>query len=149
MFYSGMSVKEKLSRARYWASDTGRATARRYWKSKKGKATRKAWCKSPKGLAYRRAQFRKLRDACLQAYCNGEPRCMCPGCSVKAAAILEIDQTKSGKSHRKFAGIGIRFYRWLKRHNFPKGFRVVCPNCHKARHLKIPCPHHRPLLKAK
>ena len=136
----------------YWRSPAGRATRLRYRQSKKGKKHIANWYKTPKGKAYlkkSKVRIQTLRLEVLHAYClGGEIRCMCPGCTVAVPAILELDQVKVGASHRKIYGIGHRWYYALKRMGYPEGYRPHCPNCHKARHLKIPCPHHSlPLVK--
>ncbi len=46
-------------------------------------------------------------------------------------AALSIDHINGGGSkHRKeLGGGGTKFYRWLKKHNYPEGFQVLCMNC--------------------
>ena len=37
---------------------------------------------------------------------------------------------------------GTKFYRWLKRNNFPEGFQVLCFNCNCGKEInKGVCPH--------
>lgn len=50
-------------------------------------------------------------------------------------AALTIDHPKGdgAEERRKLFGTRLRagapFYRWLKKHNFPDGYRVLCFNC--------------------
>jgi len=83
-----------------------------------------------------------LRAAVINAY--GGPTCS--GCGSADYNVLEIDHIAGGgRKHLKAEKItsGNGFYLWLKRNNFPTGFRVLCPTCNKKAHKKIPLPNNQ------
>lgn len=89
------------------------------------------------------AQYASLRQEVLAAYGS---RCVC--CGEAQEPFLTIDHTDgSGADHRETLGnrrsaSGATTYRWLKKNNYPSGFRVLCWNCNCARR-QGPCPHER------
>jgi hypothetical protein len=64
-------------------------------------------------------------------------KCTC--CGEAGTAFLSIDHIDgyNGNSPRK----GANLYRWLKRNNFPTGFRVLCMSCNFALGHHGYCPH--------
>ncbi len=70
-----------------------------------------------------------LRNELLNHYSNGT--CKCALCGEKRVACLSIDHINGGgNQHRKsIRAEGTVFYWWLKKNNFPKGFRIICMNC--------------------
>lgn len=71
-------------------------------------------------------------------------KCAC--CGEAEADFLAIDHINNdGNFHRKTIGHhagGTRFYYWLRRHNYPTGFQVLCHNCNFSKHLnKGKCLH--------
>lgn len=88
---------------------------------------------------------RKLKDAALNAY--GGPRCVC--CGESLVEFLTIDHVNNdGAAHRREIftqsgrpGGGSNFYNWLRRNNYPSGYRVLCYNCNCARGAYGYCPH--------
>lgn len=74
-------------------------------------------------------------------------KCQCPGgCDVVNPDWLSMDHIKGGgiKHRRELKVIGLDFYRWLKKSNFPKrGFRLLCYNCNLSRGHLGQCPHER------
>ena len=76
----------------------------------------------------------------LEAY--GGP--ICAGCSSTDFEVLQIDHINGGgRKHFEAEGItgGYNFYCWLRRHDYPKGFRVLCANCNHKAHKKVPLPN--------
>lgn len=77
--------------------------------------------------------------------------CSCPPCGEKNIKFLTIDHPlNDGFKYRNMVGSnrqrsGDNLYRWLKRHNYPKGFRVQCYNCNCGRQNNSEnptvCPH--------
>ena len=91
---------------------------------------------------------RKIKDAAFAAY--GGPTCAC--CGESHFEFMSIDHISGGGNiHRKklrggdgnSGGGGVRLYLWLKRNNYPKGFRVLCRNCNSAHGELGYCPHER------
>ena len=81
-----------------------------------------------------------IRDAVFAAY--GGRRCAC--CGETEGAFLTIDHIEGGgRQHiRQIGGGGIKLYRWLRNHKFPKGYRVLCMNCNWGRYRNGgECPH--------
>jgi hypothetical protein len=62
--------------------------------------------------------------------------------------FLTIDhENGDGAAHRRQIGQGsIVLYRWLRRNNYPPGFRTLCWNCNCATHKYGICPHKRPVV---
>ena len=56
---------------------------------------------------------------------------VCVGCGETDFCCLSIDhEAQDGCKHREEqCGTGTPFYQWLKRNNWPSGFRVLCMNC--------------------
>ncbi len=83
----------------------------------------------------------KTKDEVYAAY--GGYCCAC--CGETNTEFLTIDHIEgNGKKHREEVGSGGRgfvLYRWLKRHKFPKGFRILCMNCNFALGHFGHCPH--------
>lgn len=84
----------------------------------------------------KQARYYKCKDAVFEAY--GGYRCGCCGETTKP--FLTIDHIDGGGvKHRK--EIGIDFYVWLARNNFPDGYQVLCMNCQFGRKFCGVCPH--------
>jgi hypothetical protein len=68
----------------------------------------------------------------------------CACCGEKHILFLTIDHIDGGgNQHRKSLRLsaGAAFYAWLKRNNFPAGYRVLCWNCNITTGLYGSCPH--------
>lgn len=82
----------------------------------------------------------------LNHYGRGELRCDC--CKeIKHPMKLTIDHIGGGgRKHKKEIGVsgGGEFYRWLKRNNYPDGFRVLCWDCNGAIGAYGWCPDRGP-----
>jgi len=98
-----------------------------------------AWQRENKekcNVANRKARA-KLRAEVLNAYGN---ECEC--CYEIQEAFLEVHHVNGGgNAHRKELGGGARMYAWLKGHNWPKEFGLLCSNCNKAKYNRGVCPH--------
>lgn len=84
------------------------------------------------------ARYRaKLKSDAINVYSNGTLRCECGFSDIRALTIDHIDG--GGRSHRiKTAGSGgHNFYRWLKTHNYPSGYGVLCANCQMKKEITI------------
>lgn len=97
-------------------------------------------------VSIRSKQYRKdLKTAALRAYGGETPKCSCPGCSEINPGFLTIDHIDgNGNKHRRsiFNGkVGGNIYLWLKKNNYPPGFRILCYNCNCAAGALGQCPH--------
>lgn len=93
-----------------------------------------------------RDRRRRLKLEVLEAY--GGLRCACPGCTTPEGIheFLSIDHVDgNGADHRRelFGDPkkGGNLYDWLKKNDFPPGFRVLCMNCNFALGHFGYCPH--------
>ena len=84
-----------------------------------------------------RTANRKLKEKVLTHYGKeGKLLCTWRNCFIDDLDMLSIDHEKdNGAQHRDKltkgkhrGGGGLNFYRWLKIHNFPKGYRTLCHN---------------------
>lgn len=84
---------------------------------------------------------RKIKEEVLGHYSEGHLECAC--CSEDKIEFLTIDHINGGGTeHRRSIGNGRSFYRWLKNHEYPDGFRVLCMNCNFSLGKYGYCPHH-------
>lgn len=92
------------------------------------------------------AQAKRYRDdlrmAALSAYGGKTPRCAC--CGESHIEFLELDHVNGdGATHRREVGSTIQVLRWLRKHDYPTGFQVLCRNCNLAKWVYKRCPHRR------
>ena len=77
----------------------------------------------------------QLRDEVLSHYSGtNPPQCANPYgehdkpyTTIEALALDHING--GGNEERKQRGSGPTFYLWLKKHNFPPGYQILCANC--------------------
>lgn len=91
-------------------------------------------------ISYHKAKTRVLRLEILTHY-----GMFCACCGEQDWEFLTIDHIKGGGTkHREDMNIyGTHFYRWLKKNNFPSGYRTLCFNCNCAIGSLGYCPHQR------
>jgi len=86
-----------------------------------------------------RERYAKWRAEALAAY---GARCVC--CGETEPLFLEFDHINNdGAKHRKLIGTSAKaLIKWLRDHNYPSGFQILCANCNqgKKRNGGI-CPH--------
>lgn len=95
--------------------------------------------KSRRGVANQQAKesHKRLRIEVLKHYSNGLMICDC--CPENRYEFLTIDHIKGGGTkHRKIVK---NMYRWLKKNNYPDGYRVLCMNCNYSYGHYGYCPH--------
>lgn len=81
---------------------------------------------------------RALRVAVLTHYSTGRPTCAC--CKETTLEFLALDHIHGGgRKHRQT--IQMRWWEWLRKQGYPKGFRVLCHNCNQAIGVYGSCPH--------
>jgi len=110
--------------------------SRRYWLKHKDTEHYK---KRTRLNAKRKNESLKL--LIIDHYTNGKRQCNCCGESnYKFLTIDHIDGRKSHNHDRTMAGVKLLW--WIKRNNFPKGFRILCYNCNcgRAKNEGV-CPH--------
>jgi hypothetical protein len=89
-------------------------------------------------LVRNRTNRRSLRRIVISHYCKGDPHCTARGCGVTCFEVLELDHINGdGKQNREKVGKSGQFFRWLINQNFPPIVKVLCANCHRARHRKV------------
>ncbi|MDN5846516.1 MAG: hypothetical protein L0H53_09615 [Candidatus Nitrosocosmicus sp.] len=89
-------------------------------------------------LLDRRNRKMELRKEVISHYSYGKNECAC--CKESIFEFLTVDHINGGgRTHRKTHGG--HFYEWLKSHNFPKGYQILCWNCNSTKGLYGQCPH--------
>jgi hypothetical protein len=81
--------------------------------------------------------LRRLKEKVFSHYCRGPVRCSnCPEIRLGALTIDHV--TGGGNDHRRSIKIdgGNAMYKWLKRNDYPEGFRVLCMNCNILAYLE-------------
>ena len=102
---------------------------------------------------YSKNRRARIRLEVLTYYGGNPPKCAC--CGEQHIEFLTIDHIHGGgnEHRRKLFGsksvAGSRFYYWLKKNNFPRGFQVLCYNCNCAKAYCGICPHQREKLNRK
>lgn len=82
----------------------------------------------------------KLRIDVLKHYSNGSLKCSC--CSESNVEFLALDHANGdGAEHRKCVGSGAAMYSWIRKHDYPEGFQVLCHNCNQSIGFYGYCPH--------
>lgn len=91
--------------------------------------------------AYNRKYKKKLREEVYAAY--GGAICRC--CGERHVEFLTIDhENGDGADHRREIGRATQqILLWLKRNDFPPGFRILCMNCNFALGMHGYCPHQK------
>jgi hypothetical protein len=76
------------------------------------------------------ARRQKIKRDVLEHYSNSRP-VACVRCGIEDIRVLSVDHVDgNGAAHRKKLKTrgGTAFYAWLRRHNYPPGFQVLCMN---------------------
>ena len=74
--------------------------------------------------------YKQLKMQVMIHYSNGS--LVCAECGQDDFTKLSIDHINGGgDNHRRLLGINssYHFYLWLKRNNYPMGYRVLCKSC--------------------
>ena len=84
----------------------------------------------------------KKRNELLKKEVHAQYGSVCKCCGISETIFLTVDHIEGGgNKHRTIVGSGTRFYVWLKKNGWPKGFQILCFNCNFAKHIKGFCPH--------
>jgi len=83
----------------------------------------------------------KLRNDILIHYGGNPPTCAC--CGEQEIKFLGLDHINgNGTQERKrLRHFGDSLYAWLRKHDYPKGYQVLCHNCNLAKGFYGRCPH--------
>jgi hypothetical protein len=127
-----------LTRLRTWQQDNRDKTRgyshKYYWLNREKEIIRKT-----RGNLKRYHQYRL--DALIR-YGGDPPKCAC--CGELAIPFLTIDHINGGgNTHRKTLKNKYKWgiYEYLKRENYPEGFRILCMNCNTSLGHYGYCPH--------
>jgi len=83
----------------------------------------------------------RLKEDTFNYYSGNNPVCICCGEQhFKFLTLDHIDAHKNG-NHTDKPRSGFKLYRWLRSHNFPSGFQILCYNCNLAKGHYGVCPH--------
>lgn len=97
------------------------------------------------GKSNRSKRRRAYKLEVIEYYTNNTNECSC--CGEKHFEFLCVDHM-NGDGHRQrkelgSSGSGTGFYLWLIKHDFPKGYRILCFNCNCSLGFSGYCPHER------
>ena len=91
--------------------------------------------------AYVKQWRQGIRLSVLTHYSRGSPHCAC--CGESHIEFLCIDHINGGGTkHLKGIGGGL-ICEWLRKNDYPLGYRVLCHNCNQSLGLYGHCPHGR------
>lgn len=115
-----------------------RVASQKYWAKNKTKAIQKQARFRQINPDYAKEYNRRIRKEALDYYGG---KCFC--CGETVYEFLTFDHVKGGGTqHRKeLGGGGTKLVMWLRRNNYPEGFRVACHNCNASLGLYGFCPH--------
>lgn len=86
-------------------------------------------------------RYRRLRLEALQHYGGTEPQCAC--CGEWHLSFLALDHIGGGGSahRRELNARSLNIWEFLRRENYPDGYRVLCHNCNGSIGYYGICPH--------
>lgn len=71
------------------------------------------------------------KESVVNIYTNGDGTCR--WCGQGDIDVLTVDHVaNNGKMHRMPCGAkltGYKLYQWLRAHDYPSGFQILCANC--------------------
>jgi hypothetical protein len=114
------------------------------WLNKRRTAELKIEYAKNKSLFRQKEQIRRdnLKLLTFQKYSKLQtPICLKCGFSDLRALCLDHTNNNGNKDRkenmgRNLGGSGSRFYAFLKRNNFPKGYQVLCANCNLIKEIE-------------
>ena len=119
---------------------------REYYKSNQEEITdyqRKWYCNHsdvviPRKVYGNLKRRRQARLDCINHYSSGENCCDC--CGEKHIEFLCIDHIDGG-GNRERKKLKVYLPLYLKSHNYPEGYRILCHNCNMSIGFYGYCPH--------
>jgi hypothetical protein len=83
---------------------------------------------------------RRLKIEVFSHYSDGKMCCAkCGYSDIRALALDHINNNGADERRRLFGRryyAGTTFYRWLRQHDYPEGYQVLCCNCNWIKKLK-------------
>lgn len=78
----------------------------------------------------------QLKLEVFSYYSGGILGCRC--CGETDIVVLCLDHINGGgtRERRETRRLGVGLYSWLKTHNFPDGYQVLCANCNMRKAMK-------------
>lgn len=131
--------KERIkARAAKWRAENPEKVAA-YRKTRDTASDNTRWRKAHPAYphtANHKAWRRQLREDVLAAYGG---HCQC--CGESEPVFLDVDHIDGAtpEGERKLRSSPL--YRWLRKNDYPSGYRVLCRNCNWGVHVYLECPH--------
>lgn len=97
---------------------------------------RKRTMPSEERRSARRRWAKRLREEVIQHYGS---RCVC--CGTRRIEFLLMRPAQGNELAHAMKKIKTTLPWWLKKHGYPKGYRVLCYNCDMSIKLYGYCPH--------
>lgn len=127
-------MKPKGEESPLWKG--GRKLAQKRWNDKESSKKKKSdYYYRNRILRLKRAKEREDKRKILVMTYYGDNKCACIMCGESDIRCLSIDHIEGGGAkhrHELFGGTGQggrRFYYWLIKNNYPKGYQTLCMNC--------------------
>lgn len=99
----------------------------------------KAWNKNHYDVFKERQRLRLVKFK-KRVFDHYGKKCDCCGETIEE--FLTVDHLrKNGKEHRREAGNGAAFYKWIVDHEYPSDLRILCMNCNYGERRRLQCPH--------
>ena len=154
-FPSWLKTHNNLCRNCWEHSRENKEAQKKYYRKNREKLIKQSneWRKShlSKTREYAKRYKKKIRLEVLEYYSKGEPECSC--CKESHIEFLTIDHIKGFKnspdSKEKRRRSGTDLYIWLKNHNYPGDYQVLCFNCNQSLGIWGYCPHNKNKIKDK
>ena len=94
---------------------------------------------------YKDGWKRRIKMDVFSYYSNGLPTCACCGELILEFLCIDHINGGGGKHRKEINRSGVNFYGWLKKNNYPEGYRVLCHNCNMSFGAFGYCPHSKEL----
>lgn len=109
------------------------------------KCDRELWHKSKTPeIIKKRSEYNKKRNLEFKHKILEHYGAVCVCCGTTGEQFLSIDHINGGgNKHRKTAGTGVTFKKWIIDNNYPKDFQILCHNCNQAKRDYDQCPHNK------
>lgn len=82
---------------------------------------------------------KRIRLEALTHYSKGTPKCAC--CGETHLEFLAFDHINGGGNAHIRSINRYKLGQWLRKHNYPEGYQILCHNCNMAKGIYGKCPH--------